>query len=63
MPNVSQAQRGAMASAAAGNSTLGIPKAVGQDFMDADQGGKLPPRAKNRRSEKMYGKKKVKGRG
>lgn len=59
MPNVSQVQRGAMAAAAAGHSTLGIPKSVGKDFMDADTGGKLPERVKNRRSEKMYRKKKV----
>lgn len=44
MPPVSQAQRGAMAEAASGNSTLGIPKGVGKEFMDADAGGKLPRR-------------------
>jgi hypothetical protein len=48
-----------MASASAGNSTLGIPKAVGQEFMASDTGGKLPEKVKNSRSEKMYGKKKV----
>lgn len=42
MPNKSQAQRGAMASAAAGKSTLGIPQSVGAEFMAADTGGKLP---------------------
>lgn len=42
MPNVSEAQRRAMAAAAAGNSTLGIPKKVGTEFMGADKGGKLP---------------------
>lgn len=41
-PPVSQAQRGAMAAAAHGNSTLGIPKKVGKEFIDADKGGKLP---------------------
>lgn len=63
MPNVSQAQRGAMAAAAEGNSTLGIPKSVGQEFMVADKGGKLPERVENRRSKKMYGRKKVVGHG
>lgn len=33
---VSQAQRGAMFSAAAGKSQLGIPKKVGQEFAKAD---------------------------
>lgn len=42
MPAVSQAQRGAMFSAAAGKSTLGIPKKVGAEFAKADKGGKLP---------------------
>lgn len=46
MPAVSQAQRRAMFAAAAGNSTLGIPKKVGKEFADADRGGKLPARAK-----------------
>lgn len=45
MPNVSEAQRGAMAAAAEGKSTLGIPAKVGKEFMDADQGGKLPAKA------------------
>lgn len=40
MPLVSQAQRGAMYAAAAGKSTLGIPKKVGQEFVASDQGGK-----------------------
>ena len=39
---VSQAQRAAMHAAAAGHSTLGIPKKVGQEFSEADQPGKLP---------------------
>lgn len=41
-PPVSQAQRAAMGAAASGNSTLGIPKKVGKEFIDADKGGKLP---------------------
>lgn len=53
MPNVSQAQRGAMAAAAAGNSTLGIPKSVGKDFMAADKGGKLP--ARKSKAQRRYG--------
>ena len=42
MPAKSEAQRRAMAAAAAGKSTLGIPKTVGKEFMAADKGGKLP---------------------
>lgn len=42
MPPVSEAQRRAMAAAKAGNSTLGIPKKVGAEFIAADPGGKLP---------------------
>lgn len=44
MPNVSEAQRRAMAAAAAGRSTLGIPQKVGKEFMAHDKGGKLPAR-------------------
>ncbi len=46
MPSVSQAQRRAMAAAAAGHSTLGIPKSVGKEFMAADPGGHLPDYSK-----------------
>ena len=42
MPPVSEKQRKAMAAAAHGKSTLGIPKKVGKEFMRADKGGKLP---------------------
>ena len=42
MPAVSEAQRRAMFAAAKGNSNLGIPKSVGQEFAKADQGGTLP---------------------
>lgn len=45
MPPVSQQQRKAMFAAAAGKSTLGIPKKVGKEFAAADKGGKLPKRA------------------
>ena len=46
MPPVSQAQRAAMYAAAAGKSTLGIPKKVGEEFVAADKGGKLPAKKK-----------------
>lgn len=45
MPSVSAAQNRAMHAAAEGRSTLGIPKKVGKDFVQADAGkkvGKLP---------------------
>lgn len=42
MPPKSQQQRKAMAVAASGKSTLGIPAKVGAEFMKADKGGKLP---------------------
>ncbi len=51
MPPRSEAQRRAMYAAAAGNSTLGIPKKVGKEFADADPGGKLPARKSD--EEKM----------
>ncbi len=44
MPPQSEAQRRAMRAAAAGKSSLGIPKSVGQDYSKADPGGHLPPR-------------------
>lgn len=43
MPAVSQAQLGAMYAAASGKSTLGIPKKVGQEFVDATPAGKKLP--------------------
>jgi hypothetical protein len=46
MPPVSEKQRRAMYAAAAGRSTLGIPRAVGREFVAADKGGKLPLRKK-----------------
>lgn len=48
MPMRSESQRKAMFAAKAGKSTLGIPKAVGKEFADADQGGKLPEKAKSK---------------
>jgi hypothetical protein len=46
MPPVSEKQRRAMYAAAAGRSTLGIPRTVGREFVTADKGGKLPLRKK-----------------
>lgn len=48
MPNKSEAQRKAMAVAAKGKSTLGIPKKVAKEFMKSDPGGALPKRAGDR---------------
>ena len=49
MPPRSQAQRRAMYAAAAGKSTIGIPKSVGKKFAKADKPGKLPKRVGPRR--------------
>ncbi len=46
MPMRSESQRFAMHAAAAGKSTIGIPKSVGKKYAAHDQGGKLPKRAK-----------------
>lgn len=43
-----------MEAAANGDSTLGIPKAVGKDFANADPGGKLPEKVS--KADKRYGK-------
>lgn len=48
MPLKSEAQRAAMYAAAAGKSTLGIPKKVGAEFVKSDTGGKLPKRKAGR---------------
>lgn len=45
MPPRSEKQRRAMRAAAEGKSNLGIPEKVGQEFSDADPGGKLPKTA------------------
>ena len=59
MPPVSEAQRRLMhAAASTPGGVGGVPQSVGKDFAAADEPGKLPARV-NRRSEKMYGKKKV----
>ena len=47
MPSVSKAQRGAMRAAAAGKSSIGIPKKVGAEYVAADKARpakKLPQR-------------------
>lgn len=55
MPVVSEAQRRAMAAAAHGHSTLGIPASVGKDFISATpKGAKLPER-KHSKSPKRLG--------
>lgn len=54
MPPVSQAQRRAMAAAAHGNSTIGIPAKVGKEFMAADKGGKLPRKVKAKKKSKAF---------
>jgi hypothetical protein len=41
-----------MHAAAAGRSTLGIPRKVGMEFVAADKGGKLPKRAKKKGKRK-----------
>lgn len=40
-----------MWAAAAGRSTLGIPKKVGKEFAQADPGGKLPKRAPKKKGK------------
>ena len=54
MPPVSERQRRAMRAAAAGKSTLGIPKEVGKEFSDADRGGKLPERKRKPKERKPW---------
>lgn len=59
MPAESEAQRSAMAAAADGKSTIGISKEVGQEFMAADKGGKLPEHkdAAQSKADKRYSRK------
>ena len=47
MPYESKAQKGAMYAAAAGKSTLGIPKKVGKEFVKAGS-NKLPNKVNKR---------------
>jgi hypothetical protein len=49
MPAVSKAQNAAMHAAAAGHSTLGIPKSVGKDFSAATKSVKGLPNYVHRR--------------
>jgi hypothetical protein len=54
----SQRQRAAMHAAAAGHSTIGIPKKIGAEFAKGDKGGKLPESVpKKARAERWYGSK------
>ena len=52
MPMRSQAQRAAMHAAASGNSTIGIPKSVGQEFVASDTGEKLPATSKDKSAKR-----------
>ena len=52
MPIKSQAQYGAMAEAAKGKSTLGIPKKVGKEFLRA---GKAKPNLPNKVPKRAAG--------
>ncbi len=57
MPMQSQAQRRAMYAAASGNSNVGIPKKVAEEFVAADKPGKLPEHKGNKsRKAALYGK-------
>ena len=51
MPSTSAAQHRAMEAAAHGKSTLGIPKTVGHDFVEADKNAK--PKKKSA-AKKVY---------
>jgi hypothetical protein len=56
MPDVSQRQRRAMFAAKEGNSTLGIPKSVGADFIAADAAAgnpKLPKKANPEHAKRL----------
>jgi hypothetical protein len=58
MPPVSKAQNAAMHAAAAGKSTLGIPKKVGQEFTeDLPKGSvkRLPPMKKPPKKTRHFG--------
>lgn len=55
MPIESNAQRRAMYAAAAGKSTLGIPKAVGQDFVAAGAASKKLPERKSPKKDAPLG--------
>jgi hypothetical protein len=57
MPAVSKAQNAAMHAAAAGHSTLGIPKSVGKEFNAATKSVKGLPEHLHRRKMKQVAKK------
>ena len=48
MPSKTAKQHRAMAAAAAGRSTIGIPQSVGKEFMKADAKGKPKRKARRR---------------
>lgn len=57
MPSVSRAQQAAMHAAAAGNSTIGIPQSVGEDFSAADHARgptKLPAHAPKKKKSDFH---------
>lgn len=57
MPSVSRAQQKAMHAAAAGNSTIGIPQSVGEDFSAADHArgpAKLPERVGSKKHPSQH---------
>lgn len=55
MPSVSDKQQRAMAAAAHGDSTIGIPQAVGAEFMRADVLKKAASRRPPRDSSNLQG--------
>ena len=52
MPSKTERQRRAMRAAAAGRSTLGIPKSVGKEFVAADRRAAKKKRAKKKTRRK-----------
>lgn len=55
MPVVSKSQQRAMYAAAAGKSTLGIPKSVGKDFVAAGPANSKLPERKTPKKDKPLG--------
>lgn len=53
MPSTSRAQQRAMFAAAEGHSTLGIPKAVGKEFVAADKARAAKKRGARSNEEQM----------
>lgn len=54
MPSVSAKEHRAMEAAAHGNSTLGIPKKVGQEFVEADKGKSFDKKKKRSPAQILY---------